>query len=89
MTFFETTESQKKLARIGQQMMDFSEYYGQTHPLNKLTDEQLSELNELSHVGNMLTYYGAPFGTSRKDFSDKDMQLIARFMKKTLDTQNI
>lgn len=83
-TFFEATAQQKQLANIGRQMMDFSEAYT---GLNRLRDEQLRELNELSHVGNMLTHYGAPFGTTRKDFTDEDLQLIAGFMKNTLDTQ--
>lgn len=84
MQFFEATAQQKQLATIGRQMMDFSESYT---GLGKLRDEQLRELNELSHVGNMLTHYGAPFGTNRKDFTDEDLQLIAGFMKGSLDTQ--
>lgn len=84
MQFFEATAQQKQLANIGRQMMDFSESYT---GLGKLRDEQLRELNELSHVGNMLTHYGAPFGTNRKDFTDEDLQLIAGFMKGSLDTQ--
>ena len=84
MQFFEATAQQKQLATIGRQMMDFSESYT---GLGKLKDEQLRELNELSHVGNMLTHYGAPYGTRQKDFSEADLQLIAGFMKGTLETQ--
>lgn len=84
MQFFEATQNQKKLAEIGRDMMTFSENYT---GLGKLRDEQLRELNELSHVGNMLTHYGAPFGTAFKDFTEEDLQLIAGFMKGTLETQ--
>jgi len=84
MQFFEATTQQKQLATIGRQMMDFSESYT---GLGKLKDEQLRELNELSHVGNMLTHYGAPYGTRRKDFTEADLQLIAGFMKGSLETQ--
>ena len=84
MQFFEATQNQKALANIGRSMMDFSENF---QGLGRLTDEQLTELNELSHVGNMLTHYGAPFGTTLKSFTEADLQLIAKFMKKELDTQ--
>ena len=84
MTFFEATDTQKQLANLGRAMMEFSENYT---GLGKLKDEQLSELNELSHVGNMLTRVGAPFGTTAKNFSDADRQLIAQFMRGTLATQ--
>ena len=84
MTFFEATKEQRKLADIGRKMMDFSEYYPS---LKGMKDEQIGELNELSHVGNMLTHYGAPFGTGKKDFSEADMALIAGFMKGELYTQ--
>ena len=84
-TYFEATKEQKKLASIGRDMMDFSENYGVKHGLGQLKDEGLRVLNELSQVGNMLTHYGAPFGTSQKNFSAADMALIAAFMKKELD----
>jgi hypothetical protein len=35
----------------------------------------------------MLTRYGATFGTTRKDFTDEDLALIARFMKKEVDIE--
>ena len=87
MTFFEVTKEQKQLAIIGQQMMDFSENYGKIHGLKAVTDDGLRTLNELSHVGNMLTHYGAPYGTRLKDFTEADLQLIARFMKKEIDIE--
>ena len=83
--FFEATKEQKQLADIGRNMMDFSENYGVDNGLSQLKDEGLRTLNNLSHVGGMLTRYGAPFGTTLKNFTDADMQLISKFMKKELD----
>jgi len=83
--FFEPTKEQKQLASIGRQMMDFSENYGKEFGLKGVTDDGLRTLNELSHVGNMLTHYGATFGTKLKDFSEADMELISKFMQKKVD----
>ena len=85
MQFFEATKEQKQLADIGRNMMDFSENYAVDNGLSQLKDEGLRVLNNLSHVGGMLTRYGAPFGTTLKNFTDADMQLISKFMKKELD----
>ena len=85
--FFEATKEQKQLATIGRQMMDFSENYGVEFGLKAVTDNGLRTLNNLSHVGNMLTHYGAPFGTTVKDFTADDMELIATFMKKEVDIE--
>lgn len=87
MQFFEATEQEKQVIAIGRDMMDFSENYGAKHGLGKVTDNGLRTLNELSHVGNMLTHFGAPFGTKRKDFTEQDMQLIAAFVKKEVDIE--
>ena len=87
MTFFEITKEQKQLITIGQAMMDFSENYGKIHGLKAVTDDGLRTLNNLSHVGNMLAHYGAPYGTTLKDFSDEDLALIAKFMKKEVDIE--
>ena len=83
--YFEATKEQKQLATIGRDMMDFSENYGKEFGLGQLKEEGLRVLNELSQVGNMLTRYGATFGTTQKDFTEADMQLISKFMKKELD----
>ena len=83
--FFEATKEQKQLADIGRAMMDYSENYGKEFGLGQLKEEGLRVLNNLSHVGNLLTHYGAPFGTTQKDFTAEDMQLISKFMKKELD----
>ena len=83
--YFEATKEQKQLATIGRDMMDFSEKYGKEFGLGQLKEEGLRVLNELSQVGGMLTRYGATFGTTQKDFTEADMQLISKFMKKELD----
>jgi hypothetical protein len=87
MAFFEATQEQKQLATIGRQMMDYSENYGKIHGLKAVTEDGLRTLNELSHVGNMLTHYGAPYGTKQKDFSEADMELITKFMQKKVDIE--
>jgi hypothetical protein len=87
MTFFEPTEQEKQLIAIGRDMMDFSEEYGKIHGLKAVTDDGLRTLNNLSHVGNMLTHYGAPYGTKQKDFSEADMELISNFMQKKVDIE--
>ena len=86
-SYFEATKEQRQLANIGREMMDFSENYGKEFGLKGVTDDGLRTLNELSHVGNMLTHYGAPFGTNQKDFSEADQLLISKFMQKTLDIE--
>ena len=85
MAYFEATQEQKQLAAIGREMMDFSEQYGVKHGLKGVTDDGLRTLNELSHVGNLLTRYGAPFGTTEKNFTEEDKALIAKFMQKEVD----
>ena len=86
-TFFEATPQQKQLADIGRAMMDYSEEYGKIHGLKGVTDNGLRTLNELSQVGNMLTHYGAPYGTKEKDFTDADRKLIVDFMQKEVDIE--
>ena len=83
MAFFETPTAQKQLATIGREMQDYSENFGKEHGLKQLKDPGLKILNELSQVGGMLIRYGVTFGTTLKDFTDEDMQLVAAFMKGT------
>jgi hypothetical protein len=85
--YFEATPQEKQLAAIGREMMDYSEQYGVKHGLKAVTDDGLRTLNNLSHVGNMLTHFGATYGTTRKDFSEADLELIARWMKKEVDIE--
>ena len=84
MAYFEATKEQKQLAAIGRDMMDYSEQYGKINGLKAVTDDGLRTLNSLSQVGNMLTHYGAPYGTTIKDFTEEDQALIAKFMQKTV-----
>tara|TARA_B110000503_G_scaffold37989_1_gene62296 strand:- start:1737 stop:2018 length:282 start_codon:yes stop_codon:yes gene_type:complete len=83
MSYFETSTAHKKLANIGRAMQDYSEDFGKLHGLKQLKDPGLRVLNELSQVGGMLIRYGVTFGTTLKDFSEDDMQLIAEFNKGT------
>ena len=87
MAYFEATAEQKQLATIGRQMMDYSENYGVEFGLKAVTDDGLRTLNNLSHVGNMLTKYGATFGTKLKDFTQEDLELITLFMQKKVDIE--
>ena len=85
MTFFESTDTQKRLATLGREMCDFSEYYGETRSLKDITDQGLATLNQLSHVGDMLTKLGTTFGPTIKNFSDEDRALIAAFVNRSLE----
>ena len=87
MTYFEVTAEQKRIARIGQEMMDYSENYGKEFGLKAVTDDGLRTLNNLSHVGHLLTHFGAPFGTSQKDFSEADQKLITDFINNSVDIE--
>lgn len=80
----DATAEEKKLATVGRQMMNYSEEYGKIHGLKAVTEDGLRTLNELSQVGNMLTHFGANYGTRAKDFNDADRKLIVEFMNKTL-----
>ena len=86
-TFFESTPQQKQLADIGGSMMDWSENYGKLHGLKAVTDNGLRTLNELSHVGYMLTTVGATFGAAEVDFDAAERKLIVDFMKKQVDIE--
>ena len=86
-TYFEATPQQKQLARIGSDMMDWSEEYGKIHGLKGVTDNGLRTLNDMSHVGRRLTTVGAAFGASLNSFSDDDKKLIADFMQNKVDIE--
>ena len=87
MAYFEATQEQKQLASIGRAMMDFSEEYGKLHGLGPVTEDGLRTLNSLSHVGAALTHFGATFGTTAKDFTDEDQELIAAWMAGTVQIE--
>ena len=81
-SIYEATENQKQLAVIGRAMMDMSEYAN----CKGMKEEDFKLLNDMSHVGNLLTKLGNAFGPKLdKDFTQEDMDLIARFMKKEID----
>ena len=84
----EATAEEKKLATVGRQMMNYSEDYGKLHGLKQVTDNGLRTLNELSHVGGKLTRYGVTFGTTHKDFSQADKDLIQNFINNTVDIES-
>ena len=86
-TFFESTAAQKKMADIGRSMMDFSENYGKEFGLRGVTDAGLTTLNNLSHVGSLLTRIGATFGTRVENFSAEDQKLIVDFINKVVDIE--
>ena len=85
--YFEATPQSKKLAAIGREMMDYSEEYGKLHGLKAVTDDGLRTLNELSDVEDMLTHDGAAYDSTRKDFDEADIELVARWMKKEVDIE--
>lgn len=80
-SIYEATPTQKKLAVIGRAMMDMSEYAN----CKGMKDEDFKLLNDLSHVGSMLTKLGNSFGPKIEDFSQEDLALVARFSKKEID----
>mgnify|MGYP000111771079 FL=1 len=84
MAFFEATQEQKQLATMGRAMMDYSEEYGKIHGLKAVTDDGLRTLNNLSHVGSALTHFGATWGTTAKDFSEEDRELIVQWMQRAV-----
>ena len=86
-TYYEATAQERQLIAIGRDMMDYSENYGKVNGLARVTDNGLRVLNDLSYVGNKLTHYGAPFGTTKKDFSEAEMELISQFMQKKVDIE--
>jgi hypothetical protein len=79
-SIYENTQF-KDLAVIGRQMMDMSEYAN----CKGMKDADFKLLNDMSHVGNLLTKLGMAFGPTIKDFTQEDLDLIARFMKKEID----
>jgi hypothetical protein len=89
MNRFETSTSHKQLATVGRQMQDYSEEFGKIHGLKHLKEGGLRVLNELSQVGGMLIRFGVTFGTTLKDFTEDDMQLVAEFMKGSITPEYI
>ena len=81
-SIYEVSEQHKQLAVIGRQMMDMSEYAN----CKGMKEAEFKLLNDMSHVGSMLTKLGNAFGPKlEKDFTAEDMNLIARFAKGEVD----
>ena len=80
-SIYEATTAQKNMAVIGRQMMDMSEYAN----CKGMKEADFKLLNDMSHVGNMMTKVGNNFGPKYKNFSDADKDLIARFERKEID----
>lgn len=80
-SIYEVSEQHKQLASIGRQMMDMSEYAN----CKGMKDEDFKLLNDLSHVGSMMTKIGNAFGPKVEDFTEEDRNLIARFTKGEVD----
>ena len=53
---FEATHAQKQMSTVGREMMDMSEFAN----CKGMKDEDFKLLNDLSHVGGMLTKVGNP-----------------------------
>jgi len=81
-SIYEVGAEYKQLAVIGRRMMDMSEYAN----CKGMKEADFKLLNDMSHVGNLLTKLGNTYGPKLdKDFTDEDMDLIARFVKKEVD----
>ena len=80
-SIYEVSEQHKQMAVIGRRMMDMSEYAN----CKGMKDEDFKLLNDMSHVGSLLTKLGNAFGPKLEDFTAEDMNLIARFVKKEID----
>ena len=80
-SIYEVSEQHKQMAVIGRNMMDMSEYAN----CKGMKEEGFKLLNDMSHVGSLLTKLGNAFGPKLEDFTAEDMNLIARFVKKEID----
>ena len=80
-SIYEASQQEKQMAVIGRRMMDMSEYAN----CKGMKEADFKLLNDLSHVGSMLTKIGNAFGPKFKDFTAEDLDLIARFTKKEID----
>ena len=80
-SIYEVDAKYKQLAIVGRQMMDMSEYAN----CKGMKEEDFKLLNDMSHVGNLLTKLGNTFGPKPEDFTEADRELVARFIKKEID----
>lgn len=81
-SIYEVDEQHKQLAAVGRSMCDMSENAN----CKGMKEQDFKLLNDMSHVGSLLTKIGNAFGPKlEKDFTAEDMNLIARFVKKEID----
>lgn len=80
-SIYEVSKEHKQMAVIGRKMMDMSEYAN----CKGMKEEGYKLLNDMSHVGSMMTKLGNTFGPTHKDFTAEDLDLITRFVKKEID----
>ena len=81
-SIYEVDAKYKQLAAVGRHMCDMSEYAN----CKGMKEQDFKLLNDMSHVGSLLTKLGNAFGPKlEKDFTAEDMNLIARFVKKEID----
>lgn len=80
-SIYEVPTEFKRLAIMGRKMMDMSEYAN----CKGMKDEDFKLLNDMSHVGNLLTKLGNTFGPTMKDFSQEDLALVGRFARGEID----
>ena len=80
-SIYEVGAEYKQLAVIGRRMMDMSEYAN----CKGMKEADFKLLNDMSHVGNMMTKVGNTFGPTMKSFTAEDLDLIRRFEQKEID----
>ena len=78
---YEVSEDYKHMAKVGRAMMDMSEYAN----CKGMKEADFKLLNDMSHVGNMMTKVGNTFGPTMKSFTAEDLDLIKRFEQKEID----
>jgi hypothetical protein len=78
---YEVSEDYKHMAKVGRAMMDMSEYAN----CKGMKEADFKLLNDMSHVGNMMTKVGNAFGPTMKSFTTEDLDLIKRFEQKEID----
>ena len=78
---YEVSEDYKHMATVGRAMMDMSEYAN----CKGMKEADFKLLNDMSHVGNMMTKIGNAFGPKVEDFTEEDRNLIARFTRGEVD----
>lgn len=74
---YEITPQERTVGTIGRAMMDYSE----TTSMAGLSNPEIHVYNILSELGYKMTQVGRTFGPTQKDFTDRDMEIIAQWNK--------